>query len=333
MATVAINGLGRIGRATLKILMDTPELELVAVNDMLPLENLAYLVRYDTVYGRYEHRVEAGEGRLGIAGKRIHALREQAPEKLPWGELGVDLVFECTGAFRHREDLEKHLEAGAKHVILSAPAKSDDLPSAVYGVTEPAAEPPPILSTASCTTNCIAPIAEILDRRIGVAKALMTTVHAYTSSQGIVDGPSRKPERGRAAASNIIPTSTGAANATAAVLPAYENRFDGLAIRVPVPVGSVSDMVFLTRRETSADEVNRILTEESRSDRYAAVVGVADDPIVSSDIIRDPRASIVDLGQTRVVDGDLVKVLSWYDNEWGYASQMVRQAGALLAGA
>ncbi|NGX15331.1 glyceraldehyde 3-phosphate dehydrogenase NAD-binding domain-containing protein [Wenzhouxiangella sp. XN24] len=332
MSTVAINGLGRIGRATLKILMKTPGLELVAVNDLADLPNLAYLLRYDTVYGRYEESVSLDDGRLVVGDRTIEVLAEKSPADLPWKRLGIDVVFECTGAFRHRDELQGHIDAGARHVILSAPAKDDDLLSLVHGVT-PIPDPlPAIMSTASCTTNCIAPVAEVMERRIGVHKALMTTVHAYTSSQGIVDGPSGRWERGRAGAANLVPTSTGAAKATARVLPHYDEVFDGMAIRAPIPVGSIADMCFVTRRSTSADEINGIFREEAGEERYQDVLGCAEDPMVSSDIIADPRASVVDLSQTRVVAGDLVKILSWYDNEWGYASQMVRQARAILAG-
>lgn len=331
MASVAINGLGRIGRATLKIVLDTPELELAAVNDLADIENLAYLLRHDTAYGNYDREVTVEEGQLTIDGIRIRTYAEEDPPQLPWGEIGADLAFECTGVFRRREQLMGHLDAGASHVILSAPAKGGDVPSVVYGVSEPTEEPPPILSTASCTTNCIAPVAEILDRRVGVHKALMTTVHAYTSSQAIVDGPSSRWERGRAGAANLIPTSTGAAKATAEVLPQYRERFDGLAVRAPVPVGSVTDMCFLTQRATTVDELTEYFLEESMGKRYTGVLGCSQEPIVSADIVGDPRASVVDITQTRVVDGDLVKILSWYDNEWGYASQMVREASRILS--
>jgi len=326
MTSVAINGLGRIGRAALRIIGETPELELAAVNDLADIDNLAYLLRHDTAYGRYGPSVEVEEGQLIIEGKRIPSFAEKNPSDLPWSKAGVDLVFECTGVFRHREDLQGHLDAGASHVILSAPPKGDDIPSVVYAVSEPRDEAPPVVSTASCTTNCIAPVAEVLDRRIGVRKALMTTVHAYTSSQAIVDGPSGKWERGRAGAANLIPTSTGAAQATGTVLPQYRDRFDGLAVRAPVPVGSLVDLCLLTRRETTREEINEFLREESVGERYAGVLGCTDEPLVSSDIVGDPRASVVDLTQTRVVDGDLVKVIAWYDNEWGYASQMIREA-------
>lgn len=329
MGKIAINGLGRIGRAALKIILDTPGLTVVAINDLAPLENLAYLLRYDTAYGRYEKPVESGPERLVVGGQSIRVLQQKDPAKLPWRELQIDLVLECTGRFTKREDLEKHIQAGARSAILSAPSGSEEVVTRVFGVSQPG-KPPPVFSCASCTTNCITPVAEVMDRRIGVKKATMTTVHAYTANQGIVDSPSKKPRRGRAGAANLVPTSTGAAIATTKVLPQYRGKFDGLAVRVPVPVGSLIDLVFVTVRNTSVEEVNRIFKEEAASERYQRVLGVTKDPIVSADIIQDARASIVDLSMTQVVDGDLVKVLSWYDNEWGYAAQMVREATRLV---
>ena len=326
MAKVAINGLGRIGRATFKIILNTPELELIAVNDVVPADNLAYLLKYDTVYGRYERTVEVGGDALVVGGKKYQVLSEKDPAQLPWGDLGIDIVFECTGLFTRREDLEKHLQAGARFAILSAPAKSEDVVTIVHGVNQPKDESVRIISCASCTTNCITPVVEVMGRRIGVKKAIMTTIHAYTSSQAIVDGPSKKIRRGRAGAANFVPTSTGAAIATTKALPQYKGKFDGVAVRGPIPVGSISDIVFLIEGETTVEEVNGIFKEEAESERYKGILGVAEDPIVSSDIIKDPRASVVDLGMTQVVGGDLVKVMSWYDNEWGYASQMVREA-------
>jgi glyceraldehyde 3-phosphate dehydrogenase len=227
--------------------------------------------------------------------------------------------------FTKREDLEKHIQAGAKYVILSAPAKSDDVVTVVHGVNTRQGDTR-ILACASCTTNCITPVVEIIGRRVGIKKAIMTTVHAYTASQGIVDKPSKNFERGRAGAANFVPTSTGAAKATARALPQLDNLFDGIAVRGPVAVGSLADIVLVAERKTSVQEINQIFMEEAATDRYRDILGVTDDPIVSSDIIKDPRASIVDLGMTRVVDGDLVKILSWYDNEWGFTNQMVRQA-------
>ena len=327
---VGINGLGRIGRATLKILLDEDDFEVIAINDLAPEENLAYLLKFDTVYGRYEKPVEPRERSLSIGGKAYRLLGEKDPSALPWGDLGVDLVFECTGVFRHGEELQKHLEAGAKNVILSAPPKSEDIPTVVHGVNE-APEGSRVISCASCTTNCISPVVEVVGRRLGIAKANMTTTHAYTSSQSIVDGPAKKMRRGRAGAANLVPTSTGAAIATTKALPAYEGRFDGTAIRAPIPVGSIADMNFLTERPTDAEEVNAIFREEAGSERYREILGVTDEPLVSSDIVGDAHASLVDLLSTQVVDGDLVKVMSWYDNEWGYAAQMVREGRRMTA--
>ena len=324
MTKIAINGLGRIGRAALKIILDTPQLELVAVNDIVSIENIVYLLKYDTVDGRYEKTVETDGENLIIADKTFRYSQEKDPARLPWSSLGVDVVLECTGVFTKREDLEKHVQAGAKYVILSAPAKSDDIATVVHGVNT-ADGNTNIIACASCTTNCITPVVEIIGRRIGIQKAIMTTVHAYTASQAIVDGPSKRFERGRAGAANFVPTSTGAALATAKALPQLDKLFDGIAVRGPVAVGSLADIVLVTERKTSVDEINQIFVDEAAGDRYRGIVGVTEDPIVSSDIIKDPRASIIDLGMTRVVDGDLVKILSWYDNEWGFTNQMVRE--------
>jgi glyceraldehyde 3-phosphate dehydrogenase len=325
MTKVAINGLGRIGRATLKILMETPELDLVGINDIVPNDNLAYLLKYDTVYGVYEKTVEYDEDHLIIGGKKIPVFSEKDPSNLPWKDLNVDIVFESTGVFSKMKELQKHLDAGAKFAILSQPAKEDEVSTVVYGVSRPGRSDR-ILSCASCTTNAITPVMEVMHRRIGILKSLMTTVHAYTSSQKIVDSPSKKFRRGRAGAANFVPTTTGAAIATTKALPELRGKFDGVAIRGPVPVGSISDIVFLAARKTSVEEINQIFREEAETEKYKGVLGVTDEPLVSSDIIKDPRASIVDLEMTQVVDGDLVKVMSWYDNEWGYSSQMVREA-------
>ena len=329
MAKVAINGLGRIGRATLKIILDRSNLDLVAVNDLVPADNLAYLLRYDTVYGRYHRGVEPREDALVVDGRPIALFHEQDPAALPWGPLGVELAFECTGAFTNEEGLKKHLQAGARLAILSAPAKTETVATVVYGVNEPGQSERHI-SCASCTTNCIAPVVEVLDRRIGVELATMTTVHAYTSSQSLVDGPGKKFRRGRAGAANIVPTSTGAAVATTRTVPSLRDRFDGAALRVPVPTGSIADVVCLARRDTGVEEINRVFREEAASQRYRDVLGISEDNLVSSDIIGDSRASVVDLTMTQVVGKRLVKVMSWYDNEWGYSCQMVRQAQAML---
>lgn len=326
---VAINGLGRIGRAAMKQVLEESGLNLVAVNDLIPAGNLAYLLNFDTVYGRYSRKVEAGDDGLRVDGRAIPLFSEKDPARLPWKKLDVGLVFECTGAFRKREDLVKHLDAGARTVILSAPAKGDDIGTVVHGVNAAPAGGKQIISCASCTTNCIAPVMEVMNRRIGIKKAIMTSVHAYTASQGIVDGPNKQFRRGRAAAANLVPTSTGAAIAATQALPELKGRFDGVAVRAPVPVGSLADIVLVTSRATSVDEVNTIFREESKTERYRGVLDATDDPIVSSDIIGRTQASTVDLGMTQVVDGDLVKVMSWYDNEWGYTHQMLLEAIAI----
>lgn len=285
MLNVAINGLGRIGRATLKIVLDNPTLHLTAVNDVLNADNLAYLLKFDTVYGRWARDVRAQDGRLNIDGNDYPVLSEREPAKLPWRQMSVDLVFECTGAFREREDLVKHIEAGARFVILSAPTKSEDVPTVIHGVNRFRQNPAQIVSCASCTTNCITPVVEIMARRIGVKKATMTTIHAYTSTQSIVDSGKKDFRRGRAAAANLVPASTGAAFATTRALPEFRGKFDGVAVRVPVPVGSLADIVFVTARNTSVEEVNGVFSEEAASERYRDVLAVTEEPIVSSDIV------------------------------------------------
>lgn len=330
MANVAINGMGRIGRAALKIILDSTKLNLVAVNDLMPLDNLVYLLKYDTVYGRYHRSVTVKDGNLVIDGQTIKFLSVKDPAQLPWKDLGIDLVFESTGVFTNTEGLQKHVQAGAKYVILSAPPK-DVMCTIVHGVTQP----PPCeqtFSCASCTTNCIAPIVEIIDRHLGIKKATMTTIHAYTSSQAIVDGPAKKFARGRAGAANFVPTSTGAAKATTDILPHMKGRFDGVAVRGPVACGSLADIVMVLEKTTTPQEVNDILRKEAETPRYKGIMGVAEDPLVSSDVIRDSRASVVELSMTQVVDGDLLKIMTWYDNEWGYTNQMIREAVRLLGG-
>jgi glyceraldehyde 3-phosphate dehydrogenase len=329
MPNVAINGLGRIGRAALKILVDADGLNLVAVNDVVDADNLAYLIKYDTVYGRYHHEVSTADGALVVDGRRIPALAERDPADLPWAELGVDLVLECTGVFTTADDLAKHVQAGASYVILSAPTNSETVPTVVHGVNRPHGQPH-IISCASCTTNCITPVIEIAQRRLGVERAVMTTVHAYTAGQRLVDGPSRSFRRGRAGAANLVPTSTGAARATTRAVPELAGRFDGIAVRAPIPVGSVADIVFVASRPTTTDEVNEAFRAEAETARYDGILGVSEDPLVSSDIVGDPRAAVVDLELTRVVDGTLVKVMAWYDNEWGFTHQMIREARRVL---
>lgn len=323
MTKIAINGMGRIGRAAFKIAMDRPELELVAVNDLMDLDNLVYLLNYDTVYGVYKHRVTASGDSLVVNGKSIKFLSVKDPAQLPWKDLGVEIALECTGLFTQAEGLNKHIAAGAKYAMLSAPPKGPEVCCIVHGVTKPKSDDR-MISCASCTTNCITPVVEIMGRRIGVKKAVMTTIHAYTSSQAMVDGPNKKFRRGRAGAANLVPTSTGAAVATTNTLPQYKGKFDGVSVRCPVPCGSLADLVFVTERPTTVEEINKIFKEEADG-RYKNILEYATDPIVSSDIIMNSHASIFDPSMTQVVDGDLVKLFSWYDNEWGYTNQMIRE--------
>jgi glyceraldehyde 3-phosphate dehydrogenase len=329
MSTVAINGLGRIGRAALKVLLDGRGLDVVAVNDIAEADNLAYLLKYDTVYGRYHREVSTAEGALVVDGKRIPVLAERDPANLPWDDLGVDLVLECTGTFKTAQDLERHIEAGASYVILSAPTKSETVPTVVHGVNRPHGRPQ-VISCASCTTNCITPVIEVAHRRLGVERAVMTTVHAYTAGQQLVDGPSRNFRRGRAGAANLVPTSTGAAHATTLAVPELAGRFDGIAVRAPIPVGSVADIVFVASRPTTTPEVSETFRQEAATPRYEGILGVSEDPLVSSDIVGDRRAAVIDLEMTTVVDGTLVKVMAWYDNEWGFTHQMIREAQSIL---
>lgn len=324
MKKLAINGMGRIGRASLKVILDSKDLALVAVNDILPIENLAYLLRYDTTYGPYKREVSFSEDSLIVDGQKIRYHSERNPKDLPWKEYDIDVVIESTGVFTQSEDAALHLQAGARTVVISAPTKSQDAPTVVHGVNSSGGESN-IFSCASCTTNNISPIVEILGRTVGIQKAIMTTIHAYTASQSLMDSASPKNLRmGRAAADNLVPTSTGAAIATTKALPEFVGKFDGVAVRVPVKVGSISDMTFVTKRPVSTEEINEILELEARGERYREVLSTTREALVSSDIIGSPYAAIVDLNMTRVVDGDLLKVMAWYDNEWGFTHQMIR---------
>lgn len=325
MKRIAINGFGRIGRASIKIAFENPELEVVAVNDLMHIENAAYLLKYDSVYGRYHETVEIAGEHLVIGGRKVSYSSIKDPKDLPWKDQQIDVVIESTGFFTTFEDAEKHIHAGAKTVVLSGPTKSVEIPTVVHGVNSKDGHTS-IFSCASCTTNNISPMIEILGRRLGIKKAILSTVHAYTASQSLVDAPSRRePRMGRAAGLNLAPASTGAAIATTKALPQYAGKFDGVAIRTPVPVGSISDITFIAERNTSLEEINNILKEEALTDRYKEVLAVTEEPLVSSDIIQSTYACLVDLEMTRVVDGDLVKIMAWYDNEWGFTSQMIRQ--------
>jgi len=327
MKRIAINGFGRIGRTALKIIFESTDLELVAVNDLMSIENAAYLLKHDSNYGRYEKDVRVEGDTIFVDNKPVkyHSLRNI--EDLPWKALQADIVIESTGLFTNKKDADKHIAAGAKFVVISGPTK--DTPTVVHGVNTEDGKVS-VFSCASCTTNSISPVIEILGRRIGIRKAILNTTHGYTASQTLVDAPSkREPRMGRAAGINLAPAATGAAIATTKALPQYAGRFDGIAVRVPVPVGSISDITFIAERPVTVEEINQVLIEEAATPRYEKVVDVTDEPITSTDIIKSPFAATIDLEMTRVVDGDLVKVMAWYDNEWGFTSQMIRQIQSL----
>lgn len=323
MKNIGINGFGRIGRAALKIILETPELQVVGINDLMSIENAAYLLKYDSIYGTFDQTIVVDGNNIVINGQVIKYTMIKDPIDLPWKELNVEVVIESTGLFTNKADAERHLEAGAKFVVISGPTK--DTPTVVHGVNTEDGKVS-VFSCASCTTNNIGPIIEIIGRRIGIKKAILNTTHAYTASQTLVDAPSKREFRmGRGAAQNSAPAATGAAIAVTKALPQYKGKFDGIAVRVPVPIGSISDITFITERSTSVDEINTILQEEAQTSRYKKVLDVSSEPLVSSDVIKSTYAATIDLDMTRVVDGDLVKVMAWYDNEWGFTSQMIRQ--------
>lgn len=319
---VAINGLGRIGRAFLRAAAKHQEIEVVAVNDLGDKSNMEYLLKYDSVYGR--NRQPTTDNLL----QNIKYLSEKEPSKLPWKELGIDVVIESTGFFASAEGAKMHLTAGAKHVIVSAPIKgeSPECKTVLMGVNEEALQNCTITSNASCTTNAASPIIAILDEVIGIEKAVLNTVHAYTATQALVDGPAGKKglREGRAAAANIIPSSTGAAIAVTKAYPSLEGKFDGISLRVPVICGSIADITFIAKRDTTAEEVNAALTKAAKDERWHGIFAVAEDELVSSDILGRPEGAIAELSMTRVVGGNLVKVLAWYDNESGYANTLVQ---------
>lgn len=325
---VAINGFGRIGRAAFKIALEKPEVEIVAINDLTEPEILAHLLAHDTAYGNYRKKVEVKEKKLVVDGKEFSVYAEPDPQKLPWKDLNIDVVLECTGRFTDKTAASEHIKAGAKRVILSAPAKGEDdsLPTYLIGVNNEAYQQDEVISNASCTTNSLAPVAQIIHEKFGIEKALMTTVHSYTADQSLQDGPHKDLRRARAAAHNIVPTTTGAAIAVTQVMPELMGHFDGLSIRVPTIVVSLSDCTFLLKQKTTKEEINQALIDASRNPRYAHVLAVTNEPLVSSDFIGDPHSSIVDLSLTKVIDGDLVKIVAWYDNEWGYSNRLVEMA-------
>ncbi len=331
MKRIAINGFGRIGRAAFKIALEKQDLEVVAINDLTEAGVLAHLLSHDTAYGAYARTVVAGEKKLIVDGKEYPVFAEPDPLKLPWKEYDVDVVLECTGRFTDKDSSAQHLTAGAKRVVLSAPSKGDDgsVPTFLIGVNADGYAAETVISNASCTTNSLAPVAKVLHDRFGIDKALMSTIHSYTADQSIQDGPHKDLRRARAAAQNIVPTTTGAAIAVTQVMPELAGRFDGLSFRVPTIVVSLTDFTFVLKKKTTVEEINEALTEASRNPRYAHVLAVTDEPLVSSDFIGNPHSSIVDLSLTKVIDGDLVKVVAWYDNEWGYSNRLVEMAALI----
>ncbi len=326
---VAINGFGRIGRAVFRIMNQRDDMEVVAINDLFHPRQLAYLLKYDTVMGQFERPVSWEEGALLVDGKRIRLTAERDPARLPWAEEKVDLVIESTGVFRHRAKIEPHLQAGAKKVILTVPPKDEVDAVVVLGVNdEVLTADAKIVSNASCTTNCLAPVAKVLHEAFGIERGFMTTVHAYTNDQRLADVPHKDFRRARAAAQNIIPTTTGAAKAVGKVLPALAGRLDGMAMRVPVPDGSVVDLVVELGRETTVDEVNRVVREAAEGP-LSRILQYTEEPIVSSDVIGNSHSSIFDAASTQMFGPRHLRILSWYDNEWGYSNRVVDLATRL----
>ncbi len=334
MTKISINGFGRIGRCAFKIALTKENLQVVAINDLTDTRTLAYMLKYDTVYGRFGGKVSYDAKNLIVNGKKIPVFAEKDPSKLPWKKLGVDVALECTGVFDNKDALKMHLKAGAKKAILSAPAK-DEVQTLVFGTEltkKILGKNDKIISNASCTTNCIAPVMQVLQTAFGIEKAIMTTVHAYTASQKLVDGPDAKDlRRGRAGAANLAPSSTGAAKATMLVIPELKDLFDGISIRVPVICGSLSDITALLKKKVTVEQVNKAFEKFANQPMYKNILGIAkgDDELVSSDIVGTTESAIVDLKYTRVVGGNLVKVLAWYDNEWAYSNRLVEMALAV----
>ncbi len=331
MTRVAINGFGRIGRLVARAILERPDcgLDLVSVNDLADAKANAWLFSHDSVHGKFPGTVTTDGNDIIVDGKRIHVTAEKDPAKLPHAANRIDIALECTGFFTSREGGEKHLEAGAKRVLISAPAKGVDL-TVVYGVNDDKLKPEDrIVSNASCTTNCLAPVAKVLNDVLGIERGLMTTVHAYTNDQKILDQIHKDLRRARAAAMSMIPTTTGAARAVGEVLPELKGKLDGSAIRVPVPDGSIIDLTFVPGRETSREEVNQILKAASESQRLKGILVYSEDPLVSVDIVHTSASSTVDSLETAVLDGKLVRVVSWYDNEWGFSNRMVDTAHAM----
>lgn len=331
---VAINGFGRIGRNAFKIAFSRQDLEIVAINDLSDTKTLAYLLQHDTNYGLYDHKVEFDDDHLTVDGRHIPVYAEKEPKDLPWTKHKVDVVIESTGRFTKTEDASAHLQAGAKKVVLSAPTKSEDADTIVFGANDDKlASATDVVSNASCTTNSLAAVMSILDEAFGVEKAMLTTVHSYTASQALQDAPNKDLREGRNAAENIVPTTTGAAIAVTLTVPQLKGKFDGMSVRVPTPVVSLSDITLLLKRDVSVDDVNEVLQKAVKEPYYQGILDYSDEELVSSDYIGNSHSGIVDSKLTNVVDGNLVKVVVWYDNEWGYSCrlvEMVADVGKLL---
>ncbi len=321
---IAINGFGRIGRNAFKLAFERDDIEVVAINDLTDTKTLAHLLKHDSTYGTYHHDVSYDDNSIFVAGKQIRVLAEKDPALLPWEEFGVDVVIEATGLFVQPEKARAHINAGAKKVVISAPAKGEGAKFIVLGVNEhELTREDDIISNASCTTNCIAPVMAILEREFGIEKSLMTTVHSYTASQRILDAPAKDLREARSAAENIVPTTTGAAIATAKVIPSLVGKFDGLSVRVPTAVVSLSDITAVLKKNTTKEEINEVFKRAAADPFYQGILTVTEEPLVSTDFKGNSHSSIVDLELTNVVGGNLVKIVAWYDNEWGYSNRLV----------
>jgi len=324
MVKIAINGFGRIGRNAFKIAFERKDAEIVAINDLTDAKTLAHLLKYDSNYGTYEYDVSYDDENIIVNGKKIRVLAEKEPANLPWKDMGIDVVIESTGFFTDPAKARAHIEAGAKKVVISAPAKGEGAKTIVLGVNEDqVSADDEILSNASCTTNCIAPVMKVLEDNLGIEKAMMTTVHSYTASQKLQDAPAKDLREARNAAENIVPTTTGASKAAAKTIPSLQGKFNGLSVRVPTPVVSLADITAIAKRPTSVEEINDIFRRAANEDYYRGILAATDEELVSIDYRGNSNSAIVDLKLTDVVDGNLIKVVAWYDNEWGYSNRLV----------
>ena len=324
MVRIAINGFGRIGRNAFKIAFERPDIEIVAVNDLTDTKTLAHLLKHDSSYGTYAHEVSYDDENIIVKGQKIRVLAEKDPAALPWGDMDIDVVIESTGLFTDPAKARAHIEAGAKKVVISAPAKGEGAKTVVLGVNEDVIdETDEIISNASCTTNCIAPVMRILEDNFGIEKAMMTTVHSYTASQRLQDAPAKDFREARAAAENIVPTTTGASKAAALTIPSLKDKFNGLSVRVPTPVVSLADITAVVKRDITKEEINEAFKQAAKEPYYEGILGVTEEELVSIDFRGNSHSAVVDLPLTDVVAGNLIKVVAWYDNEWGYSNRLV----------